>query len=97
MNKAKNINCLKRLSKDHLKFKAEGANLGILAKPDDEEPEFWDAIIIGPDDTEWEHGFFKLKMAFPVDYPARPPEVKFITQMFHPNVYLNGQICLDLL
>ena len=30
-------------------------------------------------------------------YPNKPPNVKFISKMFHPNVYGNGDLCLDIL
>jgi hypothetical protein len=32
-----------------------------------------------------EGGFFKAKMTFPMDYPLMPPELKFVTTMYHPN------------
>lgn len=57
----------------------------------------WEAIIFGPDDTEWEGGVFRLKLKFPDDYPQKPPTVEFLSRIFHPNIYANGNICLDLL
>lgn len=36
-------------------------------------------------------------MQFEEQYPNRPPGVKFISQMFHPNVYGTGELCLDIL
>jgi ubiquitin-conjugating enzyme E2 A len=45
----------------------------------------WQAVLLGPDDTIWEGGCFKLSLEFPKDYPTNPPTVKFITKMFHPN------------
>lgn len=32
-----------------------------------------------------EGGFFKAYLTFPYDYPLRPPKMKFITEIWHPN------------
>jgi ubiquitin-conjugating enzyme E2 A len=55
------------------------------------------AVIIGPADTPFEDGTFRLVMTFEEQYPNKPPSVKFISQMFHPNVYATGELCLDIL
>ena len=55
------------------------------------------AVIIGPADTPFEDGTFRLVMQFEEQYPNKPPLVKFISQMFHPNVYATGELCLDIL
>jgi Ubiquitin-conjugating enzyme len=39
------------------------------------------AVIIGPADTPFEDGTFKLVMQFGEDYPNKPPQVKFISRM----------------
>jgi len=57
----------------------------------------WQAVIFGPDDTPWEGGTFKLVLEFTEDYPNKAPSVRFLTKMFHPNIYNDGQICLDIL
>jgi ubiquitin-conjugating enzyme E2 A len=36
-------------------------------------------------------------MHFEEQYPNKPPAVKFISKMFHPNVYATGELCLDIL
>jgi ubiquitin-conjugating enzyme E2 A len=36
-------------------------------------------------------------MHFEEAYPNKPPSVKFISTMFHPNVYGTGELCLDIL
>ena len=59
--------------------------------------EYRNAVIIGPADTPFEDGTFRLVMHFEEQYPNKPPGVKFISQMFHPNVYGTGELCLDIL
>ncbi|CDH55241.1 ubiquitin-conjugating enzyme [Lichtheimia corymbifera JMRC:FSU:9682] len=54
----------------------------------------WNAVIFGPTDTPFEDGTFKLVLQFDETYP---PSVKFLSKMFHPNVYANGELCLDIL
>lgn len=36
-------------------------------------------------------------MTFPQDYPYNPPKVKFLSKMWHPNVYENGDVCISIL
>ncbi|CAA3027678.1 ubiquitin-conjugating enzyme E2 2-like [Olea europaea subsp. europaea] len=53
--------------------------------------------ICSPDDTPWDGGTFKLTLQFTEDYPNKPPIVRFVSRMFHPNIYADGSICLDIL
>ncbi|CCJ28278.1 unnamed protein product [Pneumocystis jirovecii] len=55
------------------------------------------AVIIGPAETPFEDGTFRLVMQFDEQYPNKPPVVRFLSKMFHPNVYTNGELCLDIL
>lgn len=48
-------------------------------------------------ETPFEDGTFKLLLTFDESYPNKPPTVKFLSRMFHPNVYANGELCLDIL
>lgn len=57
----------------------------------------WHATIMGPPESPYEGGFFKLDIEFPSSYPYKPPKVKFITKVYHPNINSNGSICLNVL
>ncbi len=57
----------------------------------------WRAIIVGPKDTPYENGLFNLELKFPVEYPFKPPTVRFITKIYHPNINSDGAICVSIL
>ena len=57
----------------------------------------WEGQIIGPEDTPYHGGIFRLEIVFPPNYPFKPPKLKFLTRIFHPNVNRFGNICLDIL
>jgi len=86
----------RRLMRDFQKIQNDPP-CGVSAAPSDENIMEWDALIFGPENTPFEDGTFKLKMVFTEEYPNKPPLVKFISAMFHPNVYADGSICLDIL
>lgn len=41
--------------------------------------------VYRPHDTPFEDGTFKLTIEFTEEYPNKPPSVRFISKMFHPN------------
>lgn len=53
--------------------------------------------IQGPDGTPYEKGVFKLEIGIPERYPLEPPKVRFLTQIYHPNIDEGGRICLNIL
>ncbi|RKO87196.1 ubiquitin-conjugating enzyme X [Blyttiomyces helicus] len=70
---------------------------GISAFPDSDNLLNWSATISGPAGTVYEGLKYRLSMKFPADYPYSSPTVRFETTCFHPNVDMNGNICLDIL
>lgn len=58
----------------------------------------WVARLPGPADTPYAHGTFRLALEFPENYPMKPPSVKFVSTIYHPNVSSSdGKICLNVL
>ncbi|XP_010005442.1 PREDICTED: ubiquitin-conjugating enzyme E2 R2-like [Chaetura pelagica] len=41
--------------------------------------------------------FFQAHIKFPIDYPYSPPTFRFLTKMWHPNIYENGDVCISIL
>ncbi|KAM5258255.1 ubiquitin-conjugating enzyme E2 R2 isoform 2-T2 [Hipposideros larvatus] len=39
----------------------------------------------------------KAHIKFPIDYPYSPPTFRFLTKMWHPNIYENGDVCISIL
>lgn len=57
----------------------------------------WEVAIFGPPNTHYEGGYFKARIKFPIDYPYSPPSFRFLTKMWHPNIYENGDVCISIL
>ncbi|KAJ6726539.1 UBIQUITIN-CONJUGATING ENZYME E2 38-RELATED [Salix purpurea] len=57
------------------------------------------AVIIGVAGTPYHDGLYFFDIAFPPDYPARPPLVYYRSfgLRINPNLYANGRVCLSLL
>jgi len=57
----------------------------------------WEIMIVGPPETLYEGGFFKADLKFLPDYPNSPPTMHFLTDIWHPNVYPDGKVCISIL
>lgn len=57
----------------------------------------WEVALFGPPETLYQGGYFKALVKFPPDYPYSPPTVRFISKVWHPNVYENGDLCISIL
>ncbi|XP_039251928.1 ubiquitin-conjugating enzyme E2 R2-like [Styela clava] len=57
----------------------------------------WHVALFGPPNTLYQGGYFKAHMKFPMDYPYSPPSFRFLSKMWHPNIYENGEVCISIL
>lgn len=56
--------------------------------------------IIAPQDSVYRHKLIKLEFEIPREYPLRPPRVRFVQHVgerIHPNLYVDGKVCLSIL
>mmetsp|Transcript_37027 Transcript_37027/g.82311 ORF Transcript_37027/g.82311 Transcript_37027/m.82311 type:complete len:168 (+) Transcript_37027:208-711(+) len=85
---------LNKQLKDLKKNPVDGFSAGLV---DDSNVFEWQVTIIGPQDTLYEGGFFNARLSFPKDYPNSPPSCRFTSDMWHPNVYKDGRVCISIL
>ncbi|CAH8594113.1 unnamed protein product [Heterobilharzia americana] len=86
----------KRLQKELMEL-LTSKDKSVTAFPDGENLTRWLASIRGPDGTVYEGQQYKLSLEFGPNYPYSPPNVRFVSKCYHPNVDTRGVICLDIL
>ena len=57
----------------------------------------WKFVLFGPKDTPYEGGTYNGTLSLPKEYPIKPPQVRFTSKLFHPNVYHDGKLCISIL
>lgn len=58
----------------------------------------WEAVITGPEETDYKDGVFLLDIQIPKEYPYKPPNCIFKTKIWHPNINPDsGSICITVL
>ncbi len=45
----------------------------------------------------WKGGKYKFTINVPNDYPIKPPKCNCDTQIYHPNIDMQGNVCLNIL
>ncbi|KAA6397718.1 MAG: putative Ubiquitin-conjugating enzyme E2 7 [Streblomastix strix] len=72
----------------------EGISCGLK---DDKNLYVWNVCITGPPDSPYQEGLFQAELVFPDVYPNYPPKMKFTSEMWHPNIYADGRVCISIL
>eukprot|EP01056_Protomagalhaensia_sp_Gyna25_P005696 Protomagalhaensia_sp_Gyna_25__5695@NODE_810_length_2565_cov_135_815519_g638_i0_p3_GENE_NODE_810_length_2565_cov_135_815519_g638_i0NODE_810_length_2565_cov_135_815519_g638_i0_p3_ORF_typecomplete_len177_score13_22UQ_con/PF00179_26/2_9e33ProkE2_B/PF14461_6/1_4e06RWD/PF05773_22/0_017_NODE_810_length_2565_cov_135_815519_g638_i049579 len=54
-------------------------------------------VNVKPDGGYWKGGTFTFNVSVPPSYPHDPPKVRCETKVFHPNINLEGGVCLNIL
>jgi len=62
-----------------------------------DDAHIWKIIVEGPHGTPYENGRWVVTYQFPMDYPFKPPQVRFIIPIYHCNINNDGKLCLDIL
>ncbi|KAF2750198.1 hypothetical protein M011DRAFT_464971 [Sporormia fimetaria CBS 119925] len=89
----------RRITKEIAEIKAD-SQAGIVVDPAGGGDDLTHLIgqFRGPPETPYEGGTFRVDISIPPEYPFRPPIMKFLTRIWHPNVSsVTGAICLDTL
>ena len=82
------IEAMKRLKEEYFSINQKpDANTGITVGLLDENDIFkWKVVLKGANDSPYRNGVFILIVNIPKDYPNSPPEIHFITPIYHLNV-----------
>lgn len=91
----------KRVLKDIERVQQELSSQGIWYSMDETNLTQGKALIRGPAGTPYEGSLLLFSVQFPSEYPFSPPKVLFLTSdrqtRFHPNLYVEGKVCLSIL
>eukprot|EP00850_Spirogloea_muscicola_P005962 SM000028S10056 [mRNA] locus=s28:114647:122321:+ [translate_table: standard] len=88
---------LHHASHDPLPLPVADAAPGISASPSEENLRYFNVMILGPEQSPYQGGVFRLELFLPEEYPMAAPKVRFLTKIYHPNIDKLGRICLDIL
>ena len=82
------LNAMKILKKQYDELSKDCIdNIGVTVGLVDENNLFqWKCTLSGPKKTSYANGIFLLRINFPDNFPNSPPEVYFITPIYHINV-----------
>lgn len=54
-------------------------------------------LFLSPDEGLYKGGKFKFSFSINSNFPHEPPKVKCLQKIYHPNIDLDGNVCLNIL
>jgi len=57
----------------------------------------WNILLFGSPETIFEGAVFNCKLEFTRNYPNKPPIFKFTDNIYHPNIFPDGKVCMSIL
>ena len=91
----------KRVSPGHLQFQKELPDLSLIPQSkltqDKNDIMNFKVTYIPEKDSLWYGGKYEFSFSVPDNYPFNPPKVFCNTKVYHPNIDLKGNVCLNIL
>lgn len=91
---------VKRISREYGEVQQNPpAGFTVALPPTTSNVHTWHLTLAAPASTPFHPGRYGLVLTLPTDYPFKPPTLRFVTRLYHPNVTNDslGNICLGVL
>lgn len=99
MNQFLDIHWIKKIL--YCSVQSEEHPLWDLKPKDEKDMTIWKGWVKGSPGHMYEQGTWSIEMAFPPDYPTKPPVLRFTTPFWHPNVFDDGRnrgvVCMEMI